>query len=81
MTWNMARNTEKTSKIRKAHCTTWNMAKKKKKRKKKNMENEKCTLNDLVYSEKKKKHRKTWKMRNGHFRTSIMARNIEKTWK
>ena len=34
--------------MRNAHCNTWNM----KKKKKENMENEKCTLNDMEYSEK-----------------------------
>ena len=47
--------------MRDAHCRTWNMV-----RKLTNKENEKLTWQDLVYSNK---HRKTWKMRNVHFRT------------
>ena len=57
--------------MKNAHCTTWNMAKKREKRGKgemdtlgpgiwrkilKNFGNEKCTLQDLVYDEKTEKH-------------------------
>ena len=34
-----------------------------------------CTLQDTKYGGK---HRKTWKMRNSHYRTLIMARNTAK---
>jgi hypothetical protein len=47
MTWNMARNTEKTWKMKNVHCRTWNMA-----RKLKNIENEKQTQYDLEHGKK-----------------------------
>jgi hypothetical protein len=43
-------------------------------RKLKNMENETQTLFDLEYSEK---NSKTWKKRNAHCRTWILARNLK----
>ena len=75
-------------KMRNAHCLTWNMAKNTEKhgtwemhtvgpgiwKKMKKLENVKCTLYDLKYSER---HWKTLKMRIAHYRTWIMGRNLK----
>ena len=55
--WNLSRNTEKSRIMRNGHSRTWNMAKKKKKPLK-NVENEKCTLQDLEYGKKNEKREK-----------------------
>ena len=56
--------------MRNAHCRTWNMASKMK-----NIENEKCTLQDLEYCEKTEK---TWKISKAHLRIWKLSRNTEK---
>ena len=88
--WNIAGNTEILQNEKKKHCRTWNMGRNIEKcekweiqnlgpgiclKKLKNVENETQNLYDLEYVEK---HWKTWKTRNTHCRTWIVARNL--TW-
>ena len=75
-------------KMRNTHCRTWNVARTSEKRrnekytvldlyyreKRKNLQNETQTLYDLEYGQKQSK---TWKMRNTHSRTWIMARKLK----
>ena len=55
--------------MRNTDCRTWNM---------KEVENEKCTLQDQIYG---KKTEKTWKMRQKHCMTWNMVRNTQKRGK
>ena len=55
--------------MRNAHCRSWNMA-----IILKNVENEKCTLQDLGYG---KKQSKPWKMKNVQHRIWKMARKLK----